>query len=141
MDLMTYSLMWQELEFIRGKYKVVWEYIGEGNDGDYDPTDVTDEPLLRFSCFKRADELAQWEEIPCSSYCTRCPVSTPKAILKLFARSILDACEQPSPKRRLEELSWLCEDDAKKPGLEYELRTCYENEKHNDGKNTGARMA
>lgn len=38
-----------------GKVKVVIEWIGEGIDGDYDEEDPDDEPLCRFSVYRRYD--------------------------------------------------------------------------------------
>jgi len=100
----------------KGNFRVTWEDIGEGWEGDYDPSDPEDDQLLRFSCDKLVN--GEWEQVPDGSYCTRCPITTPKDSLELFANSILEACEQPSPKRRLEELSWLSpEDDFTKKSL------------------------
>jgi hypothetical protein len=82
-------------------YKVIWEYIGEGWNGDFDKNDDEDMPLLRFSTF------ISGKEVDCGSYCTRCPIDTKKKILLRFSKEILNALELPSPKRRLEELSWL----------------------------------
>jgi hypothetical protein len=105
------EVLFESVSLVRGNLKVEWEWIGEGNDGDYDPADKEDEPLLRFSCSRR--ELVQltgeddWEQLDDGSYCTQLPVTTPVSHLVRAALSILEAAEQPSPKRRFEELSWL----------------------------------
>jgi hypothetical protein len=107
---MTVKLVdFDDVEFVRGCYKVVWEYVGEGWSGDYDPEDVHDDPLLRFSCsvMSGPEQDGPWVELPDSSYCTRCPTNTEFKKLKRFASELLDACALPSPKRRFEELSWL----------------------------------
>lgn len=108
---MKKQIEFQDLVVTRKNVRVTWEDIGEGLSGDYDNTDSDDVPLLRFSCDRKVD--GDWEQIDDGSYCTRCPTNTPRKSLRRFAKEILDACEQPSPKRRLEELSWLCPEDAK----------------------------
>ena len=92
--------------FTRGRNRVEFENIGEGMSGDYDPTDLTDQALLRFYT-ERQNDAGEWEEVPDGSYCTLLPVDTPEEALARAAEPILDALEQPSPKRRLEELSRL----------------------------------
>ena len=106
-----------EIEFIRGDYRVVWEYIGEGWSGDYDPEDPSDIPLLRFSCSKRttcADHSEGWEELPDSSYCTRMPATTSMHVLAAAASEIMEAIyKKESYKRQLEHLSWMAPGDFK----------------------------
>jgi len=106
--------MVKETEFedfvvMNDNFKVVWEHIGEGWSGEFDPAVSDDEPLLRFSCLRGTND--GWEEVENGSYCTRCPISTPRHVLLQFAKQILEALKQPSPKRRLQELSWLCPAD------------------------------
>ena len=96
--------------FTRGRHRVEFEDIGEGLSGDYDPTDPDDQPLLRFTTERRNDA-GEWEEVPDGSYCTLLPTDTAHEALARAAEPILDALEQPSPKRRLEELSWLQSSD------------------------------
>ncbi len=92
-----------ELTFVRGTNRVVWEDIGEGLSGDYDPDDPLDVRLLRFYC----DTFDQgWEEVDDASYCTLLPTSTPEAHLKIASERILDALEHGSYKRELQYLSW-----------------------------------
>lgn len=69
------------------RYRLVWEYLGEGGSGDYDPADPTDAPLLRATVEFWEDE-AHSEDL---SYCTCAPTNTPLPELQrmafdLFAR-------------------------------------------------------
>lgn len=57
-----------------GTVKVEWDYIGEGWYGDFDPTDPTDEPLLRFTVLTR--ENGDWEYAEDASYCTMNQIDT-----------------------------------------------------------------
>jgi len=94
-----------------GSLRVVWEWIGEGHESDYNEDDPDDEPLLRFSCDKIED--GEWVGMDNASYCTQLNIKTPKKYLKQGAKEIIDAIEHESYKRRLEELSWLCIEDFK----------------------------
>jgi len=93
----------------RGDRQVTWEYIGEGYSGDYNENDPDDEPLLRFCCSKLVD--GEWRELDDASYCTRLSTTTWSRYLVEAAGLILEAIQNESYKRRLEELSWLCEAD------------------------------
>jgi hypothetical protein len=97
----------QDVTVTRGDIRVTWAYIDEGQDGEYNPDDPADIPLLRFSCERAQGSEPDWVEVPDGSYCTRLPVDTPVRNLVRAAIDILEALEQPSPKRRLEALSWL----------------------------------
>ena len=106
----------EELEVVRGDKRVTWEHIGEGFSGEYDPEDPEDYPHLRFSCDQLCTGTNEnpdtwWESISDGSYCTRLPITTPRHLLERASQRILDALEQPSPKRQLEQLSWLCLED------------------------------
>lgn len=90
-----------EMKDSRGDLEAIWEWIGEGWSGDYDETDPDDMPLLRFSVYRDG------EQVDDASYCTRMPINAPDWMLWRGLQLILDACDDPSPKRRLEELSWL----------------------------------
>ena len=103
------ELTFTDLEIIQGDVKIVWEWLGEGWSGDYNEKDPQDSPLLRFSCFRRVSGV--WEEVDDGSYCTRLPLSTLPEHLEMAANSIIDAVNSSWPKRRLEELSWLCPKD------------------------------
>ena len=117
MDIISFS------DFIveHNGYRVTWEWIGEGNDGDYNPDDPEDQPLLRFSCDKYTDRdedgnlIDSWEGMENASYCTQLPITTPKQYLARGAAIILEAIDtDKSYKRELERLSWFCLDDFSK---------------------------
>ena len=98
------------------KLKVVWEDIGEGVCGDYNPADKDDVALLRFSCDRKVGR--RWEGIDDASYCTRMPVNTPRSILKralkVIMKELADGLKNGTKKRAMEAMSWLCPDDFKK---------------------------
>lgn len=106
--------MFEEVEVIVGTKKVVWEALGEGLSGDYDPSDPEDRELLRFSC-SRLNEDGEWEELPDSSYCTLLPVSQPFRDLVNAGGIIIEAIQSAPYKKRLEELSWFNPDDFNRP--------------------------
>jgi hypothetical protein len=117
----------KEMTYQKGSFRVVWEYIGEGFEGDYVSEHSNDSPLLRFSCLWKYDEAkAQpyddaplddsdpWVCVRDGSYCTRLPVDTSQKNLRAAAKRIWEVLGLPGQKRRLEELSWLCPEDFKK---------------------------
>jgi len=112
------DISFESMFLTRGTLRVEWEWLGEGNSGDYDPADKDDNPLIRFTVSKRVPcSEERWEQIDDGSYCTQLPVTTSLSDLVKAAVSILEAAEQPSPKKRFEELSWLETDDCKpEPG-------------------------
>jgi hypothetical protein len=95
-------------------FKICWEFIGEGHEGDYNPDDPEDTPLLRFSVDKWNPDTQEYEGIQDGSYCTRMPFDTPKNILHRALVEIRDNLrEDASNKRYLERMSWLCPEDFK----------------------------
>ena len=102
-----------EVEVVRDTLKVVWEYIGEGLSGDFQPDDTEDYQHLRFSCYRLV--AGEWEQMDDASYCTRLPITTPKRMLRSAAAPILDAIANACYKKTLEQLSWLCLEDFDKP--------------------------
>lgn len=93
----------------KGK-RVTWEWIGEGYEGDYNPDNPEDTPLLRFSCDQLVD--GNWEGMNDASYCTQLPISTPRQYLARGAAILLEAIDtDASYKRELERLSWFCIED------------------------------
>jgi hypothetical protein len=117
-----------------GRVKVVLEWIGEGNDGDYQEDDPEDEPLLRFSVYRHYEPgenleedqyfLDDWNDVgwcegddgwrPVSdgSYCTALAATLPRADLLMAAKHILATIEGDISSRHrckglMEELSWL----------------------------------
>ncbi len=110
----------KDMELIDGNLKAVWEWIGEGVSGDYDPADKDDVPLLRFSCYKidhwTAGLRPYWVPVDDASYCTRMHLQTPRRILKKALKHILKELKQEldagrSGKKAMESMSWLCDED------------------------------
>ena len=104
------NYLWDETEFpsfIQGRYMAEWVYLGEGWDGQYNPNDLDDTPLLRFDTYELID--GDWVEIVDGSYCTAMPVGTDRDTLVWVLERIvadLHACVD-SPKRMLEGWSWV----------------------------------
>lgn len=77
---------------IRDNVRIDWVNLGEGHDGDYDPTDKYDENLLRFDVSRFDGKY--WEAIEDGSYCTQVPSATPPQVLiehlKHFMSEIYD---------------------------------------------------
>jgi hypothetical protein len=94
------------MSLIRGDIKVEWCDIGEGLDGDYNPTNPKDVLLLRFYVSQR-DIDGVWADVQDGSYCTLMPVGTDSAYLAWGLQAIMAAAEQPSPKHELEAMSWM----------------------------------
>ena len=99
-------------ELIRDTVRVELEDIGEGYNGDYDPDDPNDTPLLRFTVSIHYVDEDQWYQIDDASYCTRLPVSITEeqanSVLNLIMNEVYDAViGGNSIKRRCEMLSWV----------------------------------
>jgi hypothetical protein len=94
----------------RENFLFEFEDIGEGWEGDYDPSDPEDTPLLRF--YLRWKKDGEWQDVPDCSYCTRLPTSTSPEVLEKIANEALDRVEEAarqgeSLKRLCERLSWM----------------------------------
>ena len=112
-------------DLVEDNVRVVFEYIGEGYNGDYDPTDPEDKPLLRFDVFADVHLKNPYSEDPIlgdfgymldSSYCTALPVEMPEDVINKALRVIMDEVKGEviaghSIKRICEHLSWLCPED------------------------------
>lgn len=114
---------------IDGLVMVELEYIGEGHSGDYTPEDEGDEPLLRFTLFRRWDskldqdkfaqvcegddyEEGDWAQVRDGSYCTRISANYPRHLQIEAAQYLLRQVEDDlrdlvRKKRHYEELSWM----------------------------------
>lgn len=95
---------------IRGKVKVEWVNLDEGNNGDYDPEDPSDENLLRFDVSHMVNN--EWVEVPDGSYCTQMPALCGDNILEAGLKTIMDAIYDDvsahgRAKRTCEEMSWI----------------------------------
>lgn len=88
-------------------FAVEVSWIGEGEDGDYDPMEPSGTPLLRYDAERLVD--GRWEEVPDGSYCTQVPAYCGIGAARDLARYLVDRLEMEAgshPKRLLEGLSW-----------------------------------
>ena len=90
-------------------YRVDFDYIGEGNSGEYDPDDPDDVPRLRFYVMEWNQETEEHDEMEDTSWCTLMTPLTPVPLLELFAMNLLDAALSISPDRALQALTWTTE--------------------------------
>ena len=88
---------------------VVWEWIGEGYEGDYNEDDPDDAPLLRFSVLTREQhptegDVGDWEPAEDASYCTENVIDTPEADLKDMGLEIL---REFASGKGMDRMSWI----------------------------------
>lgn len=119
-----------------GMVMVEWVDCGEGLCGDYDPTDPTDEPLLRYDALVKLtgtdmDEirgleygdhiLEGWGMKDRSSYCTMTNVNTHgpvlQALAKLMANQLADNLDNGGWKSTAESMSYANPDWVRQAGL------------------------
>lgn len=98
----------------RKNVHVELEWIGEGYNGDYQPTDPEDAPLLRFTVSKihTVNDNTYHEPVDDASYCTCITTNADIYKLDFATRTIMDAVfdkvvKGESVKRICEELSSL----------------------------------
>ena len=101
----------QEEQRYEGRdYAVDISWVGEGDDGDYDPMRPLDHPLLRFDVQRNIGIVDnEWEDQDDGSYCTQVPAYASPDILQALPRYLaerLDAEGGAHPKRLMEQLSW-----------------------------------
>ena len=94
---------------IRNNVKIEWVNLGEGLDGDYDPTAEYDINLLRFDVYRFDGK--DWTAIEDGSYCTMIQSNAPYAVLQEnlvhFMDTIYDDVSTHGKAKRLgEQLSW-----------------------------------
>jgi hypothetical protein len=96
-----------------GDIKVEIEYLGEGFDGDWDPSDPGDMPLVRFRVFDQRREEGDEEY---DSYSTQIPATMPLVMMESFACALAEvlAHEDRGWKRLLQEWSWTTEKDVRR---------------------------
>jgi hypothetical protein len=116
-----------------GLVMVELDFIGEGSSGEFDPEDSSDEPLLRFTLFRRwsadldQDKFAilcdtdaygdgEWAAVRDGSYCTQINAFGSKPKHEAAAMYILRQVEDEvrclrRNKRHWEGLSWIGLDD------------------------------
>lgn len=92
--------------------RVEMEYIGEGYNGDWDPFDPQDAPLVRFRVFDRTREEGDQE---LDSYCTQIPATMPVAMMESFACELATVlANEESWKHLLQQWSWADEASVKR---------------------------
>jgi len=111
---------------IEDKVKVIFEDIGEGWNGDYNPDDPDDVSLYRFDVFAHESLKNEYAEDSMiedgygfmldSSYCTQMPTNTPKPIMDMALKRIMEEVKDAvidgySIKKICEGLSWLSPSD------------------------------
>lgn len=101
-----------EYRYESANFAVTTSWIGEGNEGDYNPEDPLDHPLMRFDVQHINSESSEWENISDGSYCTQVRAYAPANILNALPQYIAEYLEMEgskSIKRRLETISWIDE--------------------------------
>lgn len=91
------------------EFAVTTSWIGEGNEGDYDPMTLNDHPLLRFDVQRKNIETSKWEDVDDGSYCTQIHAYAPQKILEALPRYLTKQIDDQGgyyPKRLMEKLSW-----------------------------------
>jgi len=83
---------------------------GEGKNGNYNPDDPEDQPMLRFDVYE-LDE-GEWVEVDSASYCTALPATVSeemmdKALMVLMRELGPGVRAGVSIKKKAERLSWL----------------------------------
>ena len=76
------------IEFKRAPWRLRWDHVGEGFDGDYDENNPEDKALLRADLF--------YDDKPCcdGSYCTLAPDGTTEELLERFSADLFDRLEE-----------------------------------------------
>lgn len=78
----------------RGDALVQFYHSGEGYEDDFDPANLDDRPLYRFS-IARKNENDVWDWIDSATYCTQIPCEFEGEIVQSFARRLLDLVYNP----------------------------------------------
>jgi len=94
-----------------GSVRVEFVNLGEGNCGDFDPSDTDDVNLLRFEVSIRQGG-SEWVDPGDASYCTQMPAGTSGEVLAAALLRIMGDIEEPlltgsSIKKACEALSWM----------------------------------
>ncbi|MGV2885932.1 hypothetical protein [Paenibacillus taichungensis] len=93
------------------KVRVDLEWIGEGISGDFNANDPKDEPLLRFTVYRKdKEEPTGWTQVDDASYCTNLPATAPRkilaqALMRIFDKVAGEVEQDHSVKKLCEELS------------------------------------
>lgn len=96
---------------IEGNLVVQISYIGEGMNGDYNPNDPSDVPLLRIDAIDLVEGSGRGDQ-DCS-FCTLIPTSVPSNVLKSVCKHVAGTLKDlPSWGRKMEGFSWMDEKEA-----------------------------
>jgi hypothetical protein len=106
------STTYPDISLEWGDRKVSLCHIGEGYDGNYNPEDPEDTPLMRFDIYERVN--GEWEAMDDASYCTAIPATVSKAKLSKALLIIMEGTYgRERVKKAAEGLSWLTEGDLR----------------------------
>jgi hypothetical protein len=89
--------------------RVEFVELGEGRDGDYDPSDPTDIELLRFDVSMQLGEPGEdeWEVVDDGSYCCGIPVDATEEQKQEALRYIHSKIGNPPRKLSMQAVSWI----------------------------------
>lgn len=118
---------WEPVIIYDDSLKVAFADIGEGYNGDYDPDNPEDAPLLRLDIMIKEPEDVDEDFYDCTtfSYCTCIVANTPvKTLTKLlllvheaFRKAIDEEADEGQLKLLAERCSYLTADDEEIPKL------------------------
>lgn len=103
---MRYPESFAETTLVHGPWSILWEYIGEGYSGDYNPSDPGDRPLLR------ANLRFKGKDVDNGSYCTLAHTGTSRQELARVSKLLfnaLPATPSESYKQAIEGWTWQTE--------------------------------
>lgn len=101
-----------DISLIKGNVRVNFESIGEGLQGEYDPTDPDDIDLIRFSVDRDANLINYWTYVDDSSYCCQYPTDCTdeqkvEGLMKVMGAIYKPVTNGESIKKICEKLSWI----------------------------------
>jgi hypothetical protein len=105
---MPAGIKFEEIEVHNKKYSLSFCYLGEGADGDYDPENPDDAPLLRYDVCKKVD--GEWEPLRNGSACCQLSANEKRAALKKAAKEMLEIVSKTDPQHLnfvVQLLSWI----------------------------------
>jgi hypothetical protein len=92
------TVMRDEIVLTGAEHRVSVSWQQEGRDGDYDPEERYDQPLLRVD----VDELrgGEWIEARDATFCSQIPAYAPRDTIRQFAEMVLDTLNREGAARR-----------------------------------------
>ena len=85
---MGVEIEFEEIEVHNEKYSLSFCYLGEGTDGDYDPENPDDVPLLRYDVCEKIN--GEWEPLRNGSACCQIKATEKRSHLKKAAKHMLE---------------------------------------------------